>query len=346
MKIIKAAIIGASGYTGSELVRILINHPNVEIVNLVANNNAGQDLSELYANFSHLNLPTLQNLENVDFGKIDVVFCCLPHTTSQQIIAKISQHQHLKIIDLSADFRLKDINSYESWYETKHLAANLQDDAVYGLSEIYENQIKKSSLIACPGCYPTSILLPLIPLLENKLVNKNTIIVDAKSGFSGAGKKLLADNLFCEINNSVKAYSVGKHRHLSEIEQELGIASNDKVEISFTPHILPINRGIISTIYLDLCEGFSISDLYNCLEIKYQNNPFVNLNSSPPEIRDVIGTNLCSFNINQGRNKNKAVIISVIDNLVKGASGQAVQNMNLIFGFEEKTGLTQIAMLP
>lgn len=346
MKNIKAAIIGASGYTGAELVRILCNHPNVEIKNLAANSNAGQDLFEIYPNFSHLNLPKLQKTSDIDFLDIDVAFCCLPHTTSQQIIKEISQYKNLKIIDLSADFRLKDSKNYESWYNTKHLASELQESACYGLSEIYEQEIKASSLVACPGCYPTSILLPLIPLLENNLVKKNNIIVDSKSGFSGAGKKIVVDNLFCEINNSAKAYGIGKHRHLSEIEQELSIIADEDIEISFTPHILPINRGIISTIYLDLNQDFSILDLKNCLETKYENSPFVNLVENAPAIRDVVGSNLCNFSIHQGRNDKKAVIVSTIDNLIKGASGQAVQNMNLIFGFDEKAGLTQLAMLP
>ncbi len=346
MNKIKVAIIGATGYTGAELIRILINHPQVSIKSLIANSNVDQNLYEIYPNFSPISLPNLQKIDEVDFKQIDIAFCCLPHTTSQQVINKISQYKNLKIIDLSADFRLKDPKNYQKWYKNEHLAPKLQETAVYGLSEIYSAKIIKSSIVACPGCYPTSILLPLLPLVENKLINSQTIICDSKSGFSGAGKKLEVNNLFCEINNSVKAYSIGNHRHLSEIEQELSIFANQEIEINFTPHILPINRGIISTIYVDLVDNFKVVDLRNCLLTKYEDCPFVELTSNPPAIREVIGTNFCKFSVHQGRNEKKAVIISVIDNLVKGASGQAVQNMNLMFSLDEKLGLTQIAMHP
>jgi N-acetyl-gamma-glutamyl-phosphate reductase len=340
----KAAIIGASGYTGSELIRILSNHPKIEIVNLIGNKKAGQDFSNIYPNLSQISLPKIQKIDDIDFTKLDIIFCCLPHTTSQNIIKDISSYNNLKIIDLSADFRLKDPKNYQKWYKNEHLAKDLQKKSVYGLSEIYNNDIKKSSLIACPGCYPTSILLPLIPLLKNQLIDINNIIVDSKSGFSGAGKKLDENNLFCEINNSIKAYGIGSHRHLGEIEQELSLAANQNLEINFTPHILPINRGIISTIYLDLANNFSVDDLKNCLATQYEDSPFVNLSDNPPAIKEVIGSNLCKFSIHQGRNPKKAIIISVIDNLVKGASGQAVQNANIMFDFDERMGLTQIAM--
>ncbi len=343
---INTAIIGASGYTGAELVRILINHPDAKIKALIANNNAGQDISQIYPNFSQIPLPALQKIEEVDFGNIDIVFCCLPHTTSQKVIKDLVKYKNIKIIDLSADFRLKNTANYQKWYKNEHLAADLQGNAVYGLSEIYDEEIKKSNLVACPGCYPTSILLPLLPLISNNLINSDNIISDSKSGFSGAGRKSDVNNLFCEINNSAKAYSIGNHRHLSEIEQELSIAANREIEINFTPHILPINRGIISTIYVDLNEGFNIQDLKNCLSTKYEDSSFVSLVDNAPSINEVVGTNFCKFGVFRGRSKNKAIIVSVIDNLVKGASGQAVQNMNLMCQIDEKSGLTQIAMIP
>lgn len=349
MKKLQIAIIGASGYTGAELIRILLNHKKVEISALVANNNAGQKIEQLYPHLVHYNLPDLKKLDEIDFSKIDVAFGCLPHTTSQETFKKLladPKNSHLKVIDLSADFRLENPDDYQKWYEHEHIAKNLQPQAVYGLSEIHRNQIKKSNLIACPGCYPTSALLPLIPLLENDLIQKEDIIIDSHSGVTGAGRSVKQANLFCEINESVKAYSVGKHRHMGEIEQELSKASGEKIEIDFTPHLLPINRGIISTIYVKLNKNFSADDLQNCLEKKYEDEPFVKIIDGEPNIKDVVGTNFCVISVKKAHTKNKAIIVSVIDNLCKGASGQAVQNMNIVFGFDEKEGLELAPMFP
>ncbi len=349
MKKLNVAIIGASGYTGAELIRILLNHENVQIAALIANSNAGQKIEEIYPHFSHYSLPTLVKVDEVDFTQIDVAFCCLPHTTSQEVIKKLLEDknlQHLKIIDLSADFRLENIEDYKKWYGHEHVAPSLQPQAVYGLSEIYRNKIKKSNLIACAGCYPTSSLLPLIPLLENNLIEVDNIIIDSKSGTSGAGRSLKTGNLFCEVNNSVKAYSIGKHRHMAEIEQELVKAAKSSFQIEFTPHLLPINRGIISTIYVDVKDKFTIEDVKNCLQTKYQDEYFVNVINGEPNISDVVGTNFCVISVNKGRAKNKIIIVSVIDNLCKGASGQAVQNMNIMFGFDERTGLEFAPIFP
>lgn len=348
MKKLQAAIIGASGYTGAELIRILLNHKKVEIAALIANSNAGQKIEQLYPHLIHYNLPDLKKIEEIDFTKIDVAFGCLPHTTSQETFKKLladPKNSHLKIIDLSADFRL-DPESYQTWYEHEHIAKDLQPQAVYGLSEINRNKIKKSNLIACPGCYPTSALLPLIPLLENNLIEPQDIIIDSKSGTTGAGRSVKQANLFCEVNESVKAYSIGKHRHMGEIEQELGKAANAKIEIDFTPHLLPINRGIISTIYAKINPKFSLADIKNCLNTKYADEPFVRVIEGEPNIKDVVGTNFCVMTARQARTANKVVIVSVIDNLCKGASGQAVQNMNIVFGFDEKEGLEMAPMFP
>lgn len=349
MKKISAAIIGASGYTGAELIRILLNHKKVEIAALVANSNAGQKIEQLYPHFIHYNLPSLQKIDEVDFTKIDVVFGCLPHTTSQKTFKKLlsdSKNSHLKIIDLSADFRLENPADYQEWYEHEHIAKDLQPQAVYGLSEIHKNKIKKSNLIACPGCYPTSALLPLIPLLENNLIEQRDIVIDSKSGTTGAGRSIKQSNLFCEVNESVKAYSVGKHRHMGEIEQELGKAAKAKIQIDFTPHLLPINRGIISTIYAKINPKFSVIDIQNCLETKYADEPFVNVIEGEPNIKDVVGTNFCIIAVKKARTANKVILVSVIDNLCKGASGQAVQNMNIVFGFDEKEGLEMAPLFP
>lgn len=345
MKKLRIAIIGASGYTGVELIRILLNHKKVEIAALVANSNAGQEIERLYPHLIHYNLPGLKKIEEVDFGNIDVAFGCLPHTTSQETFKKLlAQFPHLKAIDLSADFRLENPADYTKWYEHEHIAQSLQPQAIYGLSEIHRNKIKKSNLIACPGCYPTSALLPLIPLLQNQLIEKHDIIIDSKSGVTGAGRSVKQSNLFCEINESVKAYSIGKHRHTGEIEQELSKAADEKIEIDFTPHLLPINRGIISTIYAKT--KFSAFDIQNCLEKKYEDEPFIKIIPGEPNIKDVLGTNFCIMSAKAARTSGKVIIISVIDNLCKGASGQAVQNMNIIFGFDEKEGLEFIPLFP
>jgi N-acetyl-gamma-glutamyl-phosphate reductase len=349
MKKLQVAIIGASGYTGAELIRILLNHKKVEISALVANSNAGQKIEQLYPHLVHYNLPDLKRIEEGDFTKIDVVFGCLPHTTSQETFKKLlsdPKNSHLKILDLSADFRLENPDDYQTWYDHEHIAKDLQPQAVYGLCEIHRNKIKKSNLIACPGCYPTSALLPLIPLLENNLIETYDIIIDSHSGTTGAGRSVKQGNLFCEVNESVKAYSVGKHRHMGEIEQELSKAAKSEVTIDFTPHLLPINRGIISTIYAKINPKFSISDIQNCLETKYENEAFVRVISGEPNIKDVVGTNFCVMSAKKGRTANKVIIVSVIDNLCKGASGQAVQNMNILFGFDEKEGLEMAPLFP
>ncbi len=349
MNTIKVAILGASGYTGAELIRILLNHKKVEIVELVANSNAGQKIEQLYPHLIHYNLPALKKVEEVDFTKIDAVFGCLPHTTSQETFSKLlsdPKNSHLKIFDLSADFRLEDPANYQKWYDHEHVAQNLQPQAVYGLTEIHRNKIKKANLIACPGCYPTSALLPLIPLLQNNLIEKNDIIIDSKSGTSGAGRSVKQGNLFCEVNESVKAYGIGKHRHIGEIEQELSKAANSDLEIDFTPHLLPINRGIISTIYAKINPQFSVADIENCLQTKYEDEAFVRVIAGEPNIKDVVGTNFCVMAVKKARTANKVIIVSVIDNLCKGASGQAVQNMNLVFGFDEKEGLELSPLFP
>lgn len=349
MKKLQIAIIGASGYTGAELIRILLNHKKVEIAELVANSNAGQNIEQLYPHLIHYGLPALKKIDEVDFTKIDVVFGCLPHTTSQETFKKLlsdPQNSHLKIIDLSADFRLNNPDDYQKWYDHEHIAKELQPQAVYGLSEIHRHKIRKSNLIACPGCYPTSALLPLIPLLANNLIEKHDIIIDSKSGTSGAGRSVKQGNLFCEVNESVKAYSVGKHRHMGEIEQELSHAANTTIEIDFTPHLLPINRGIISTIYAKINRQFSIADIKNCLETKYADEPFVRVIDGDPNIKDVAGTNFCVMSVKKARTADKVIIVSVIDNLCKGASGQAVQNMNILFGFDEKDGLEMTPIFP
>ncbi len=345
-KKVNIAIFGASGYTGAELIRILLNHPFVNIKSLIAESNAGKNISEIFSHFAPYNLPELIKQEDANFNDIQAVFLCLPHGTTQEVALKIPNN--IKIIDVSADFRLKNPDDYEKWYHQKHKAINLQEKAVYGLSEIYRDEIKKSNLIACPGCYPTSILLPLIPLLKNNLIEAEDIISDSKSGISGAGRKADVNNLFTEVNENLKPYGIASHRHLSEIEQELSIANKNAVNISFTPQVIPINRGMISNIYIKNKPNITAEKLKESLQEFYKNEVFVKIaeGKNIPTIRNVYNTNLCYINIFADRIKGRSIIISAIDNLTKGASGQAVQNFNIAFGFDEKTALNLVPVFP
>ncbi|MES2677191.1 MAG: N-acetyl-gamma-glutamyl-phosphate reductase [Pseudomonadota bacterium] len=343
---LKIAILGASGYTGVELIRLLLSHKQIEITALIADSNAGKEIAEIYPHLLPFALPALKKVEEVNFAEIDLAFCCLPHTASQATIKALLENKnygHLKIIDLSADFRLENPDDYKTWYEHSHIALELQSQAVYGLSEINRAKIKKAKLIANPGCYPTSALLPLLPLVENNLIETSNIIIDSKSATSGAGRSVKLGNLYCEVNEAMKVYSIATHRHTGEIEQELSkkaaLENNNKLQVSFTPHLVPMNRGIISTIYVNLKNNFTIDDLKNCLSTKYQDEYFVNVSNIHPSTKDVAGSNFCHIAIFASRLPNQAIIVSVIDNLVKGASGQAVQNMNIMFGFDEKEGL-------
>lgn len=343
MKQIQAVILGASGYTGVELVRLLLQHPNVTISALVAESNAGKEMSELYSHLSHVALPILQKFDDITWGDVDVVFGCLPHATSQKLLASVPEH--VKIIDLSADFRLRDTDVYEQWYG-EHYAKDLQNDAVYGLSEIYPDAIKEARLVACPGCYPTSMLLPLIPILTAKQCCPASIIIDSKSGISGAGRSAKVDNLFTEIEGGVKAYGVGGHRHIAEVEQELSDAYGESVTATFTPQVVPMHRGILSTIYLGT--DYDAKAIRKTLSDAYKGSPFVKIceEGYAPKTRDVVSTNQCWIGVFDDRVANRVIIISVIDNLIKGASGQAVQNMNLMFGLAEDMGLQATAVYP
>ena len=351
LKKIKIAIIGASGYTGVELIRILLNHQNAEIANLVASANAGKEIQEIYPHFLGYNLPKIQKLEEINLKNIDLLFCCLPHATSQKIISDILSDKdlnHLKIIDLSADFRLSNVEDYKQWYGLDHIAPDLQELAIYGLSEFARSDIKKLQprLVACPGCYPTSALIPLIPLLKSKIIKADNIIIDSKSGLSGAGRALKENLLFTEINEGVKAYNINIHRHLAEIEQELQNIDGGNTKISFTPHLVPMNRGIISTIYVDLEDKIKVLDAKNALETQFEDEYFVELVEGYPSTRDVLATNNCKIALFESRISGKMIIVSVIDNLTKGSSGQAVQNMNILFDLDEREGLNLLPVFP
>jgi len=346
-KKIPVAIIGASGYTGVELIRLLYTHPHVEIVSLAAEANAGKMPEEVYPHLRPLDLPRIVALPEVKWNDIEAVFCCLPHGASQEIISQLPRN--IRIIDLSADFRIYDGATYEKWYGKPHMALKLQQEAVYGLSEIYRAAIKSARLVACPGCYPTSALLPLVPLMNSGKISHDGIIIDAKSGITGAGRGAKQENLFAEVNDSVRAYSVGGHRHVAEIEQTLSAAAlGTKVNVTFTPQVVPMNRGILSTIYLKMIPEVSLEDLREVLMMQYEDEKFVKIMppGHAPATREVMGSNYCFINIFENRIPGRAIIVSVIDNLVKGASGQAVQNFNIMFGLEEDEGLRQVAVFP
>ena len=352
MKKIKVSIIGATGYSGKELIKILLNHPKVELVHLVSASYVGKNITDIFPDFLN---QLDKELIGLDLHKItqesELVFTALPHTVSMKIIPDLLKKKGMRVIDLSADFRLRDSVTYTDWYQKEHDKKSrlLLKNAVYGLPELYGREIKSASLVANPGCYPTSAILGIAPLLANQAINPKGIIVDAKSGTSGAGRKLSLGLHFAECNESFKAYKCLRHNHIPEIEQELSLLyygqmqSKEKktVKISFTPHLLPINRGILSTCYLDLKDKYGDEKILNIYKEFYQNAPFVRIFSPPelPEIRFVTKTNYCDIGFAIDKRMGKIKVISVIDNLSKGASGQAVQNMNIMFAFRENLGL-------
>jgi N-acetyl-gamma-glutamyl-phosphate reductase len=344
----KIGILGASGYTGADAVRLLARHPNVEITALTANTHAGKSMNDVFPHFFMLDLPKLVEWEKVDWTSLDAVFCGLPHGTTQEIIAAVlSANPKVKILDMSADFRLRDKNAYAQWYGHEHRALQLQNEAVYGLTEFYRKEISAARLVACPGCYPTAVLLALVPLAKAKLIDVEDIVIDAKSGVTGAGRGLKQQTLFSEAGEGMSAYSVGTHRHSAEIDQEIGVAAGAPITVNFTPHLVPMSRGEYCTCYVKL-EGASPDDLRALLEQAYRDEPFVHVTKKGvmPQTQNVRGSNYVQIGVFPDRIKKRAIVISTLDNLVKGSAGQAIQNMNLMFGFPEATGLEQIALFP
>lgn len=343
---IRIAVLGASGYTGAEIVRILANHPQFHIKVMTADRKAGEQFGSVFPHLITQDLPRLVAIKDADFSDVDAVFCCLPHGTTQEIIKSLPRH--LKIVDLSADFRLRDINEYAEWYGHSHRAPELQGEAVYGLTELKRDDIRNARLVANPGCYPTSIQLPLVPLVKAKLIKLTNIIIDAKSGVSGAGRGAKEANLYTEIAEGIHAYGITSHRHVPEIEQGLTDAAESKVTISFTPHLMCMKRGMQSTVYVELASGVTPRDLYEHLKSTYENEEFVKLlhGSNVPCTSHVVGSNYCFMNVYEDRIPGRAIIISVIDNLVKGASGQALQNLNLMMGLPENMGLQYQPLFP
>jgi len=344
MNFVKVAVVGASGYSGQELIRILMRHPGVDLVCVTSRQFAGQSIAQVYPRFQH------HRFSEVKFSASDaaavvasgakVAFLALPHGLAHEY-AKPLLEGGLKVIDLSADFRIKDPAVFQEFYGEAHPAPELLAQSVYGLPEVYREQIRASDLIASPGCYPTSILLPLIPLLRGRLVKPASIVVSSMSGVSGAGRKAAIDYLFCECNESVRAYGVPKHRHLSEIEQELSAAAGERVVISFTPHLIPVTRGIVTTTYADLAPGMGAPEITAALETAYKNESFVRLQGAngSADIKNVTHTNYIDIAWRHDPRTGRVVLLSAEDNLVKGASGQAVQSFNILFGWPETEGL-------
>lgn len=347
----KIGVLGASGYTGSELVRLLLRHPRAELALLTADRRAGQEMRAVFPQFSPFDLPTLVSIDSVDWRNagLDLIFCALPHATTQKVIKEIfAANDSVKVVDLSADFRLHDTAAYAKWYGHEHHAPELQNEAVYGLVEIHRRDIRNARLVANPGCYTSGAQLPLMPLLKARAIETGEIVIDAKSGMTGAGRSAKEAMLFSEVSEGFHAYGVGHHRHMAELDQEFSLAAGKEVIVTFTPHLVPMNRGILSTIYVRGRRGKTPEDLHAILLKFYEKSAFVHVLpfGETPQTRHVRGSNMTFIGVAKDRISGRAIVISALDNLVKGASGQAIQNMNLVLGYPETLGLEQVALFP
>lgn len=345
---IKVGIIGATGYAGSELVRILLGHKDVEIKWYGSRSYIDKKYASIYQNFFQLvDANCMDDNMEVLADQVDVIFTATPQglcasLVNEEILSKV------KIIDLSADFRIKDVKVYEEWYKLEHKSPQFIEEAVYGLCEINREDVKKARLVANPGCYTTCSILTCYPLVKEGIIDPNTIIVDAKSGTSGAGRGAKVDNLFCEVNENMKAYGVATHRHTPEIEEQLGYACGEKITINFTPHLVPMNRGILATAYASLKKDVTYEEVKAIYDKYYADEKFVRVLEKDvcPQIKWVEGSNYVDVNFKIDPRTNRIIMMGAIDNLVKGAAGQAVQNMNLMFGLKESEGLELVPMFP
>lgn len=349
---LRIALLGASGYTGAEALRLLSGHPHVEVALLSAYSHAGISVREIHPHLASLNLPEPINIGDIlerSWEGIDVVISCLPHGTGQEVLARLaSRSSSPRIIDLSADFRLRDTEVYAHWYGRIHCAPDLQTRAVYGLSEIFRDEIAEAQLVACPGCYPTAILAGLLPLVQAGAIHIEDIVIDAKSGVSGAGRNVKESNLYAEVAEGTHPYAIASHRHAPEIEQELSRAAGKDMRVSFTPYLVPMNRGELTSSYVVLASGWSAADLRAMLAEFYDDSRFIRCleEGEIPATRHVRGSNYCHVGIFADRVPGRAIVVAALDNLVKGSSGQAVQNMNLMFGFAETEGLLAMPLSP
>lgn len=343
---IKTAIIGATGYTGSELVRLISNHPEIELKLITSESRKGEPLSEVHPHFSGIQDFTLQSVDDISkFDPLDVVFMALPHGVSMTFVERFQQ-ESFKVIDLSGDYRLSSPEVYEDWYQKRHIHPEGFEHAVYGLPELHGESIRAAQLVANPGCYPTSAILGLAPLIKAQLIRDDQIIVDAKSGVTGAGVKPKTTTHFSNVSDNFKSYGLKNHRHTIEIEEQLNQLNGEELQVQFTPHLLPVDRGILATIYSRPKKAITERELQDLYEDFYTNHPFVRLRKSPPTLKDVRGTNFCDLFVTYDERTNRIITIAAIDNLVKGAAGQAIQNLNLMFGLDETTGLNVVPLNP
>ena len=337
------AILGASGYTGAELIRLIAGHSQMKIVALGANSKAGQSLAEVFPHLRHLDLPALLQIGDIDFANVDLCFCALPHKTSQEVIAALPSD--LKIVDLSADFRLRDPEAYKKWYGNEHSALAQQKEAVYGLTEFYRDEIRQARLVAGTGCNAATGQYVLRPLISASVIDLDEIILDLKCAVSGAGRSLKENLLHAELSEGYHAYSVGgTHRHLGEFDQEFSLLAGRPVRVQFTPHLIPANRGILATTYVKGDAG----TIHATLAEAYRDEPFIVVlpSGEAPSTRHIRGSNFCHIGVVQDRIEGRAVVIAALDNLTKGSSGQALQNANLMLGIEETEGLLQPPLFP
>lgn len=344
---IKVGIIGGTGYTGAELLRLLATHPDCQIEVVASRSEAGQPVADVYPNLRGFVENVFEQPDNAAFADCDVVFSATPNGIAMQHAPALLE-QGIKFIDLAADFRIQDVAVWEHWYSMQHACPNLLSSAVYGLPELNRDQIKQAQLIANPGCYPTATTLGLLPLMQNDVLDNVSIVVDAKSGVTGAGRSASVANLFSEVTESFKAYGAAAHRHHPEISQTLSAAAKQPVSLTFVPHLVPMLRGIEASIYVDLKQGVSLEQVRDLYQSSYQDEPFVDLmpEGAHPETRSVKSSNMCRIALYQATGSGKLVVSSVIDNLVKGAAGQAIQNMNLMFDLPETQGLATPGLQP
>ena len=344
-QIIKAGIVGGTGYTGAELLRLLARHPAVELRAVTSRNQAGRAVAEALPNLRGVTTLRYSAYDSGVLGQCDVVFFATPHGTAMDAVPEMLD-KGVRVIDLGADFRLRDAAVWQQWYGIEHRCPQLLETVVYGLPEINRAAIRDAALVANPGCYPTAVILALLPLLESRLVDVDGLIADAKSGVSGAGRKAVENLLYSEVSDSFKAYGVTGHRHLPEIEQALCQVAGMPVPVTFVPHLTPMVRGLHATVYGTLTAPGS--DVQACFERRYADEPFVDVMppGAHPETRSVKGTNICRIAVHQLPGRDRLVVLSVIDNLVKGAAGQAIQNMNIMYGLDEDSGLQNVAMMP
>ena len=339
----KIAILGASGYTGAELVRLIASHPSLEIAALSGNSKAGMTMAQVFPHLRHLDLPVLTTIDDMNFDGIDLAFCALPHKTSQEVISKLPKT--LKIVDLSADFRLRDPVEYEKWYGNPHSAVELQKEAVYGLTEFYRDDIASARLVAGTGCNAATGQFAVRPLIAAGVIDLDDIILDLACAVSGAGRSLKENLLHAELSEGAHAYAVGgTHRHLGEFDQEFSAIAGRKVEVQFTPHLIPANRGILATVYV---KG-DVQAIYNTLENAYGDEPFIEVLplGEHPSIRHIRGSNFCHIGVVADRREGRVIVVAALDNLTKGSSGQALQNANLMLGLPETAGLMMAPLFP